>query len=138
MDYAGNYTLIPAASRFEFGTRALATFSGLEEALRFWDGLPWDRAFNWIDQLVAYTIERIDASSKLDLSSPRRPEHRSGIVTVRLPEGTDSLALYHKLREEDGILASPVRDERDFRLAVHCFNNRDDIDSAISVLERRV
>ena len=59
-------------------------------------------------------------------------------MAVRLPDGTDSLELYNRLREENGILASPVRDERDFRLAIHCFNTEDDIDAALAAIESRV
>ena len=33
MDQNGNYTLLPEARRFEFGTRALATFAGFDTAL---------------------------------------------------------------------------------------------------------
>jgi len=138
MDYEGNYTLKPEASRFEFGTRALATFAGLSEALRFWDAIGWERAFERMRVLADYAIERIDRSESLDLSSPRNPEHRSAIVSARLPEGVDTTALYHALREEEGILGSPVRDARDFRLAIHCFNTREDIDVAMDAIEARL
>ena len=138
MDYEGSYTLKPDASRFEFGTRALATFAGFAEALRFWDELGWDRALERMRHLVDHAIERIDRSPKLLLSSPRDPAHRSAIVTARLPDGTDSLALYNRLREDEGILASPVRDERDFRLAIHFFNTEREIDDAFRAIEKHV
>lgn len=138
MDYAGNYTLKPEASRFEFGTRALATFAGLEQALEFWDTLGWQRAFERMTRLTDYAIARVDESPRMTLSSPRRLEHRSPIVAARLPDGVDTTALYHRLREEEGILGSPVRDERDFRLAIHCFNIEDDIDHALSAIEDRI
>ena len=48
------------------------------------------------------------------------------------------MELYERLREEEGVLASPVRDERDFRLAIHFFNTHDDIDQALSAIEKRV
>lgn len=138
MDYDGGYTLKPEASRFEFGTRALATFAGFEQALRFWDALGWDRAFDRMRQLASYAIERVDASSKLTLSSPRNPAQRSAMVAVRLPEGTDSMELYRRLREEEGVLASPVRDEQDFRLAIHVFNTEDEIDAGLAAIETRI
>lgn len=138
MDYEGHYTLKPDASRFEFGTRALATFAGFDEALRFWDELGWEAAFERMQSLVSHAVERIDRSAKLELSSPRTLAHRSAIVAVRLPEGIDATALYHRLREDEHVLGSPVRDERDFRLAIHCFNTEDDITEALTAVERLV
>lgn len=137
MDYEGNFTLKPDASRFEFGTRALATFAGFEQALRYWDRVGWQRVFETNARLVDYAIGRIDESARLNLSSPRPSKHRSSIVSLRLPDGVDATELYHRLREDDGILASPVRDPRDFRLAIHCFNTEEDIDRAVEAIERR-
>lgn len=138
MDYEGHYRLLPTAARFEFGNRALATFAGFDESLRWMDAVGGARVLNRIRTLVDVAIERVDESRLLKLSSPREPEQRSGIVAIRLPEGTDSRALYRTLREDEGVLASPVRDERDFRLAVHFFNTEEDIDTALAAIERHV
>ena len=136
MDYTGGFTLKPDASRFEFGTRALATFAGFDAALDYWDRLGWERIFDRNRSLVDFAIERIDRSESLELSSPRAATERSAIVSIRTPEGVDTLAMYRRLREEEGVLASPVREPRDFRLALHCFNTEEDIEVALEAIER--
>ena len=47
------------------------------------------------------------------------------------------MVLYRGLGREDGILASPVRGERDFRLSVHFFNTREEISSAVEAIVSR-
>lgn len=135
MDYEGNYELIPAAARYEFGTRALADFAGLARAVSWMEEVGFDRVERRIDELVEYAIDAVQAAG-LGVSSPTTPEDRSGVFVLELPEGCDSLELYTTLGGE-GVLASPVRVERDFRLSIHFFNTTDEIDAAIAAIVRR-
>ncbi len=137
MDYAGGYTLLPSAARYEFGTRALADFAGLAKAVRWMEEIGFDRIHARIDDLTAYAIEEIRRAPELGLASPETAEDRSGIVVARLPEGCDPMRLYRELREEEDILASPVRGERDFRMSIHFFNTRGEIAEAIGAIRRR-
>ena len=59
------------------------------------------------------------------------------MFVVQLPEGCDATQLYSDLREDEEILASPVREERDFRLSIHFFNTRDEIDTAVAAIAER-
>ena len=137
MDYEGNYTLLPSAARYEFGTRALADFFGFGQAVRWMEDIGFERILGRIDELVDHGIEAIRQAPGLSVASPEDPADRSGILVVRLPEGCDPAALYRDLAREEGILASPVRGERDFRLSIHFFNTREEISSALDAIVSR-
>ncbi|MDE2882982.1 MAG: aminotransferase class V-fold PLP-dependent enzyme [Acidobacteriota bacterium] len=137
MDYEGNYTLLPSAARYEFGTRALADFHGFGQAVQWMEDIGFERVVGRIDALVDHGIEAIRKTPGLGVASPEEPADRSGILVVRLPENCDPMALYRDLGREDGILASPVRGERDFRLSIHFFNTREEISSALEAIVSR-
>ena len=137
MDYEGAFTLLPSAARYEFGTRALADFAGLARAVEWMEDIGLERIDERIQSLVDHAIEVIDRTDGLGVSSPRTRPDRSGVFVLELPVGCDATELYNDLREDDGILASPVRQERDFRLSIHFFNTRDEIDAAIAAIAAR-
>lgn len=137
MDYAGNYTLLPSAARYEFGTRALADFHGFGQAVQWMEDVGFERILDRISELVDHGIGAIRRTPGLSVASPEDPADRSGILVVRLPEGCDPTALYRDLGREDGILASPVRGERDFRISIHFFNTREEISSALDAITSR-
>ncbi len=137
MDYGGSYALLPNAARYEFGTRALAEFAGFARAVEWMEGVGMDRINERVQSLVAHAIEAADSTDTLGVSSPRTRADRSGVFVLQLPEGCDATQLYNDLREDDGILASPVRQERDFRLSIHFFNTHDEIDTAIAAVAAR-
>ena len=137
MDYEGGYTLLPSAARYEFGTRALADFAGFAHAVDWMEDIGLARIEERIQSLVDHATEAVDATEGLGVSSPRARPDRSGVFVVQLPEGCDATQLYNDLREDEGILASPVRAARDFRLSIHFFNTRDEIDAAIAAIANR-
>ena len=137
MDYEGNYELLPSAARFEFGTRALATFAGFDRAVTWMEDIGMERILGRINRLVAYAIERTQEYPRLAISSPVSPEERSGVFVVKLPAGCDALDMYNTLRTDAGILASPVKWDRDFRLSIHFFNTTDEIDETLAALNAR-
>ncbi|MDE2753829.1 MAG: aminotransferase class V-fold PLP-dependent enzyme [Gemmatimonadota bacterium] len=137
MDYEGAYTLLPSAARYEFGTRALADFAGFGRAVEWMEDIGFERIDDRIQSLVDHAIEAVDRTDGLEVSSPRTRPDRSGVFVLQLPAGCDATALYNDLREDAGILASPVRQPRDFRLSLHFFNTRDEIDAAIEAIADR-
>lgn len=137
MDYEGNYTLLPSAARYEFGTRALADFAGLGRAVDWMEDIGLGRIDDRIQSLVDHAIEAVDATNGLAMTSPRTRPDRSGVFVLKLPEECDATALYNDLRDNAGILASPVRQPRDFRLSIHFFNIRDEIDAAVAAISER-
>lgn len=134
MDYEGAYRLLPAAARYEFGTRALADFAGFDRAVSWFDEVGWKNVYERVDALVEHAIRRTKSASGFSIASPEDSQDRSGVFVVRLPKGYDSQMVYERLRSDERILASPVRRERDLRLSIHFFNTRDEIDTAIDVL----
>ena len=137
MDYEGNYTLLPSAARYEFGTRALADFAGFGRAVEWMEGIGLERIGDRIQSLVDHAIEAVDTTGGLSVSSPRSRPDRSGVFVLQLPADCDATDLYNDLRDHAGILASPVRQPRDFRLSLHFFNTRDEIDAAVAAISER-
>jgi len=137
MDYEGNYTLLPSAARYEFGTRALADFAGFASAVEWMEGIGLERICDRIQSLVGHAIDAVDATDGLSMSSPRSRPDRSGVFVVQLPADCDATDLYNDLRDNAGILASPVKQPRDFRLSIHFFNTRDEIDAAVAAISER-
>ena len=129
--------MLPSAARYEFGTRALADFAGFARAVEWMEDIGLERVGERIQSLVAHATEAVESTDKLGVSSPRTGPDRSGVFVLELPEGCDATQLYDDLRENDGVLASPVRQERDFRLSIHFFNTRDEIDAAIAAIAAR-
>jgi selenocysteine lyase/cysteine desulfurase len=84
---------------------------------------------------VEFAIKRTDKSPKLEVASPRTREDRSGVFVLRLPEGSDATQIYRDLAHEKNILTSPVRRERDLRIAIHFFNTKDEIEQAFQSVE---
>ena len=137
MDYEGRYTLLPSAARYEFGTRALADFHGFGRAVAWMEEIGFERIFARIRDLVHHAVEAVARSGALQLASPEDPADRSGILVVRLPAGCDPNELYRSLGVEERILGSPVRGERDFRLSIHFFNTREEIEAALLAIVSR-
>ncbi len=137
MDYEGNYTLLPSAARYEFGTRALADFAGFARAVRWMEEIGFRRIHARIEELVEYAVAEVRRAPELDLASPETEEDRSGILVLRLPDRCDPTGLYRDLGLEEDILASPVRGERDFRLSIHFFNTEEEITAALDAIRRR-
>jgi selenocysteine lyase/cysteine desulfurase len=134
MDGVGNYELIPEARRFEFGTRALATFAGFDRAVRWFEELGMPRVHERIDELVEYAIDAARERRGFGVSSPTTAGERSGVFVLRLPEGLTGMHVYEAL-QLDGIYGSPVDAERDFRVAIHFFNTRAEIDELMNAVE---
>ena len=137
MDYQGHYTLLPSAARYEFGTRALADFHGFGRAVSWMEDIGFERLLERIQDLVGYAIDAVRRTPGLSLASPEDPADRSGVLVVRLPDGCDPTTLYRDLARDEGVLASPVRGEQDFRLSVHFFNTRDEISAALEAIVSR-
>ena len=135
MDYGGSYSLLPSAARYEFGTRALAEFAGFHRAIEWMEELGWERIYKRIQDLVSHAVDRTHRSDTLEVVSPEAEGENSGVFVLRLPETMDATKVYERLGEDSHILTSPVRRERDLRLAIHFFNTVEEIDSALEVIE---
>jgi len=130
----GDYTLIPEARRFEFGTRALATFRGFDEALYWMEGVGMDRVLQRVDDLVAFAIDGWKARGHR-VVSPEDAGARSGVFVLELPEGLSGRAVYDALRTGHDAFTSPVDGPWDLRVAIHFFNTLEEIESTFDAIE---
>jgi len=126
MDQEGGYTLLPAAKRFEFGTRALATFAGFDTALYWCEQINIDRILNRIDTLVDFAIQDWEQRG-YRVSSPTNKAQRSGVFVLELPRGCSGWKVYDELRINQKTFTSPVDAPNDLRVAIHFFNTRTEI-----------
>ena len=134
MDQDGNYALLPEARRFEFGTRALATFAGFDEAIYWCESIGIERILNRIDELVVYAIE--DWSKRgFNISSPTSRNQRSGVLVIELPSGCNGWDIYDNLRLKESTFTSPVDAPDDLRVAIHFFNTSSEINKTFDVIE---
>lgn len=135
MDQYGNFELIPAARRFEFGTRALATFAGFNEAIKWNESIGINKILKRIDSLVIYAIEEW-TSRGYKVASPTSEDKRSGILVVTLPKGVNGWEIYDHLRLNKSAFTSPVDSPKDLRIALHFFNTKDEIRRVFDFIER--
>ena len=102
--------------------------------MRWLDALGWERIHGRVAELSRRAGERVRSSKKFVLGSPVEDGARSGIVYVRLPEGTDPGRLYTRLAEQDRILVSP-EPPRDLRACLHFFNTPVEFDALLERLD---
>ena len=135
MDQSGNYVLLPGARRFEFGTRALATFAGFDKAIRWCSSIGIEKILNRIDELVIFSIENWTKRG-FEVTSPTSDNQRSGVFVIKLPSNCNGWKIYDSLRLQESAFTSPVDSPDDLRVAVHFFNTRNEIDKTFNIIER--
>lgn len=140
-DQEGGYELIPEARRFEFGTRALATFAGFDAALTWMETTGMERILKRVDDLVAYAVDAWQARGHA-VTSPV-DQARSGVFVIQLPETLTGWAVYDALRADTlktgtRAFTSPVDGPRDLRIAIHFINTRAEIDATFDAIEALV
>ncbi len=133
-DQEGGYQLIPEARRFEFGTRALATFRGFDAALYWMQDVGMDRLLQRVDDLVAFAIESWKERG-YRVVSPEDAGARTGVFVLELPATLTGRAVYDALRSGHDTFTSPVDGPRDLRVAIHFFNTKDEIESTFDAIE---
>ena len=135
MNAEGDFKWHPDARRYELATRNQAGFGGWAESLRWLDSIGWENIHARVSQLSAYASEAIQKSAKFSLVSPSESSRQNGIVVLRLPNGFKGIDLYHRLREKDDMLVSPVDHPRDLRVCLHFFNTESEFDALLGRLE---
>lgn len=135
MGAEGDFAWHPDARRYEFATRNQAGFGGWAESLRWLGSLGWEKVHARVSQLSAHASDAIQQSAKFQLVSPSESFRQNGILVLRLPSGFTGLDLYHRLREKDDMLVSPVSHPRDLRVCLHFFNTESEFDALLERLE---
>lgn len=127
-------TLRPTAARFEFGTRTLPLWAGMNAALDWWEQRGAAPILAHMADLAASLKARVSADPRLTLLTPFPWEHSSAMASFRVAGQPDSLALLHKLWERRVVVRS-VPELQAIRISCAPFNDEADLDRLFEALE---
>lgn len=123
-------TLAPDARRFEPGSFNTAGLAAFGASLRLLLSVGIDRIW---ERVHALTEEAVAAAERAgyEVLSPRGPEERSGIVTIRIP-GADPNALWKALLARNVVCSSRAGG---IRVSPHFYNSSGDIAEFFRILD---
>ena len=127
VDY--DFTYLPDARRFEMITLPFQEFSALNASLELFFELGPDAVAAHVADLTGRIVGWAREQRQVDLLSPSDAAKRGGIVTLRT---SDPEAAAARLAQADVMVA--VR-EGGIRLSPHYFNTREEVETALGVLE---
>jgi selenocysteine lyase/cysteine desulfurase len=127
-----DFTLKPHAGRWESGTLNAAGITALGASMELLLGIGIPAIAARVVELTDYLCEQV-RSAGLDVYSSRRPEDRSGIVSLTVP-GADLRHLVRSCR--DGGVVVNQRAGR-LRVSPHCYNTTAEIDRLVALLKTR-
>jgi selenocysteine lyase/cysteine desulfurase len=122
--------LSESAARYEEGTRSLVGIAGLEQSLKLLLEVGQEQIEQHLFELTAHLAQQL-VSMGYRMLTPLEREHRSGIITFSHPQ-RPAQELFDALRAARIVCA--VR-EGGVRLSPHVYNNRDDINAVLNVLQ---
>lgn len=127
--------LAPGAGRYEGGSKVMPSLWGMHAALKTL--LEFGRApiEKHILGLTGKLIEDLKAISGVEVVTPMDPDERAGIISIRLPHGSDEQAVFKGLLQENITVA--LR-EGLLRYSPHFYCSPDDIRTAVEVTARLV
>jgi selenocysteine lyase/cysteine desulfurase len=122
--------LSESAARYEEGTRSLVGIAGLEQSLGLLLEVGQEQIEQHLLDLTDHLAQQLVSRGYRSLT-PLEREHRSGIITFSHPQ-RPAQELFDALRAARIVCA--VR-EGGVRLSPHIYNNHDDINAVLSVLQ---
>ena len=123
--------LAPTARRMEYSTMSYSAAIALGRAIRYISGMSLDEVAAHNAALAGQLAAGL-AGRGATLITPADPARRAGTVTARFP-GRDGEAVAAELTRR-GVIVSPRVGST--RFSVHFYNNSDDIDHALAVLDQ--
>lgn len=124
------YRLKTTAAKFEYGNASHGSVAAMDAALRFVAGVGFDRVADHTHALAARLRDGAEALG-MELFTP--PANPSPIVSFY--HGLDHQTLSAAL-EAEGVAVTFQEDGRLLRAAVAMFNNQDDVNRLLQVVER--
>src|SRR5262249_7697012 len=112
------------------GTRDLCPWLAVPEAIRFQEGLGFDRIRARVGELTAHVRRRLTGLASLTPATPERPELCGAMTGVNLPAGGGPVALRRRLWDEWRVEA-PVIERPDrllIRASTHFYNTEEEVD----------
>jgi cysteine desulfurase / selenocysteine lyase len=122
--------LASGARRMEYSTASYAAAIAFGQAIRYVGAMSLDEVAAHNAELASQVAEGL-AARGAQLLTPRDPRRRAGTVTARFP-GHDGEAIAGELTRR-GVIVSPRVGST--RFSMHFYNNSDDIDRAMAVLD---
>lgn len=131
----GEIELFPAASRHEYGTRNAGLIAGLAEAARLQMQIGRERIAAHGRELAATIGEELAGVDGIAVLTPKVPELRGSIVTVRHARA-EAEKLFGYLMKTHGLRCRPVTEQglNAVRVSLHVFNSRTDATRVIAAL----
>ena len=114
------------SARFEFGTRPWARATGWKASLDWLNGIGHGRIAEHMLAIGSLAIEMLSAIPGLEVLTPRSPEGRAGLISVRCIEG-DAGRIGARLTEEHAIIVRHVPHYNALRFSMSHFTDEDDI-----------
>jgi selenocysteine lyase/cysteine desulfurase len=125
-----NFRLKPHAGRWESGTLNVGGVVALGASADLLLGLGIPTVTERILELTDHLCEAARRAG-LTVFSSRRPEERSGIVSLLPPAGAEPRRLVRRCREAGVVINH--RAAR-LRLSPHCYNTTEELDRAVELL----
>ena len=122
--------LAATARRMEYSTMSYAAAIAFGHAIRYVSAMSLDEVAAHNAELAGQVIEGL-TSRGARLLTPADPRRRAGTVTARFP-GRDGEAIAGELTRR-GVIVSPRVGST--RFSMHFYNNTDDVDRALAVLD---
>lgn len=119
------------ACRFENGGLPAIGLYGLHETIASYMRLGGEDIENYILDLTDYLYRKAEMTEGISIAFPHDREHRSGLISLRVPGG---LGLTESRLRANGMRAK-IQGEDRMRIALHYYNNTQDIDRLIGYLE---
>ncbi len=120
----------PSARKYELGTYPYGHIFGMAEAFKIIESLGTDNIQRHNHQLLDILIDFLQSERKFTVTSNLDEKHRSSILTFTCD---DAQTLHRDLLDNGFTCAFR---EGSIRLAVHLYNNQDDIDKLVRFLSR--
>lgn len=125
-----DFSLKPHAGRYESGSLNVAGITALGASLEWLLGIGIERIAARVLELTDYLCERL-AAAGLEVYSSRRPEDKSGIVSILVP-ARDPRQLVRQCRDQ-GIVINQRAGR--LRLSPHCYNTHEELDRLVKCLQ---
>lgn len=118
---------LESAEKFEGATLNWMGLTVAHRILREFLALGRERIWERVHALSTRILEGCEDLG-LEIITPKEPEHRSGIVTIRVPDAGN----VHRRLARRGVVVS-LR-ERLLRVSPHCTNNEEDVERLLEIL----
>lgn len=125
--------LAASARRYEGGSLNFPGIAGYDAAVATLLEFGIDAIENHVLDLSEILLAGLEAIPGIEILTPEPRTSHAGIVTIRLPAGTDDKQFLHRL-EQEGIM--PAQREGKIRFSPHFYNSPAEMQKTVACVER--